>query len=91
VLHGRARRQDNACRAKAITATVEDQLEKNPAIKVYGKLPEWFRIPSPLDTCHPDWAVLVVMDGEERMRFVVDTKSGLFADDPGDRESAKSE
>jgi type III restriction enzyme len=74
-----------------VEATFADQLEKNLAIKVYAKLPGWFRIPTPLDTYNPDWAVLVEKDGEERVYFVVETKSGLFTDDLREKESAKIE
>jgi type III restriction enzyme len=66
-----------------------EQLERNEAIKVYAKLPGWFRIPTPLGFYNPDWAVLVDKDGAERLYFVVETKSSLFADDIRDRESAK--
>ena len=72
-------------------ADFADQLEKNLAIKVYAKLPGWFSIPTPLDTYNPDWAVLVEKDGEERIYFVVETKSSLFTDDLRDKESAKIE
>ena len=65
------------------------QLESNEAVKVYAKLPGWFKVPTPLGTYNPDWAVLVVMDGTERLYFVVETKSSLFTDDIRDRESAK--
>jgi type III restriction enzyme len=68
-----------------------DQLEKNDAIKVYAKLPGWFKVPTPLGTYNPDWAVLIQQDGEERLYFVVETKSGLFADDLRDKERAKIE
>ena len=74
-----------------VEAAFADQLEKNLAIKVYAKLPGWFKIPTPLDTYNPDWAVLVEQDGEERVYFVVETKSGLFTDDLRDKESAKIE
>ncbi len=66
-----------------------DELEKNDAIKVYAKLPGWFKVPTPLGTYNPDWAVLVEVDGAERLYFVVETKSGLFTDDIRDKESAK--
>jgi type III restriction enzyme len=66
-----------------------EQLEKNEAIKVYAKLPGWFKIPTPLGTYNPDWAVLVETDGAERLYFVVETKSSLFTDDLRDRESGK--
>ncbi len=66
-----------------------EQLEKNEAIKIYAKLPTWFKVPTPLGTYNPDWAVLVEKDGTERLYFVVETKSSLFSDDLRDRESAK--
>jgi type III restriction enzyme len=67
------------------------QLEMNNAIKVYAKLPGWFRVPTPLGSYNPDWAVLVEQDGAERLYFVVETKSSLFIDDLRDKESAKIE
>lgn len=68
-----------------------DALEKNDAIKVYAKLPGWFKVPTPLGSYNPDWAVLVEQDGNERLYFVVETKSSLFTDDLRDKESAKIE
>jgi len=57
------------------------ELERNEAIKVYAKLPGWFKIPTPLDNYNPDWAVLLVgNDGQERLYFVVETKGSLFSD-----------
>lgn len=64
-------------------------LEKNEAIKVYAKLPGWFRVPTPLGPYNPDWAVLVEKDGSERLYFVVETKSSLLTDDLRDKENAK--
>jgi type III restriction enzyme len=68
-----------------------EDLEKNEAIRVYAKLPGWFQVPTPLGAYNPDWAVLVERDGAERLYMVVETKSGLFADDLRDKESAKIE
>jgi type III restriction enzyme len=65
------------------------QLENNEAVKVYAKLPGWFKVPTPLGTYNPDWAVLVEMNGTERLYFVVETKSSLFIDDLRERENAK--
>jgi type III restriction enzyme len=67
------------------------QLEMNNAIKVYAKLPGWFKVPTPLGSYNPDWAVLVEHDGGERLYFVVETKSSLFTEDLRDKESAKIE
>ena len=66
-----------------------EQLEKNEAVKVYAKLPGWFKVPTPLGSYNPDWAVLIEKDGAERLYFVVETKSSLFTDDLRDKESAK--
>ena len=68
-----------------------EALEKNDAVKVYAKLPGWFKVPTPLGTYNPDWAVLIEQDGEERLYFVVETKSSLFTDDLRDKENAKIE
>ncbi|MGE4340663.1 MAG: type III restriction-modification system endonuclease [Pigmentiphaga sp.] len=72
-----------------VERTFAEQLEKNQAVKVYAKLPTWFKVPTPLGTYNPDWAVLVEVDGEERLYFVVETKGSLFTDDLRDGEAAK--
>ena len=77
--------------SSGVERTFAEQLEKNEAVKVYAKLPGWFKVPTPLGTYNPDWAVLVEKDGVERLYFVVETKSSLFTDDLRDREGAKIE
>lgn len=66
-----------------------EQLEKNEAVKVYAKLPSWFKVPTPLGTYNPDWAVLIEKDGQERLYFVVETKGTLFTDALRPTEQAK--
>lgn len=66
-----------------------EDLEKNEAVKVYAKLPGWFTVPTPLGTYNPDWAVLVENDGEEKLYFVVETKSSQWWDDLRHKEGAK--
>jgi len=66
-----------------------EELERNEAIKIYAKLPGWFKVPTPLGPYNPDWAVLVELDGNERLYLVVETKSSLFTDDLRDKEKAK--
>jgi type III restriction enzyme len=73
----------------SVEAGFADELEKNEAVKVYAKLPGWFKVPTPLGSYCPDWAVLVESYGAERLYFVVETKSSMFADDIRDREDAK--
>ena len=66
-----------------------EDLEKNEAVKVYAKLPGWFKVPTPLGSYNPDWAVLVEDDGKEKLYFVVETKGSLFEEDLRGKEDAK--
>lgn len=52
-----------------------ESFEINDEVKVYAKLPSWFKIDTPLGSYNPDWAVLMEMDGAERLYFVVETKN----------------
>lgn len=72
-----------------VERTFAEQLEKNDTVKVYAKLPGWFKVATPLGGYNPDWAVLVQIEGQERLYFVVETKGSLFADDLRDQEAAK--
>jgi type III restriction enzyme len=64
-------------------------LEKNSKIKVYAKLPGWFKVPTPLGSYNPDWAVVVASDEGDKLYFVVETKSSLLIDDLRLAEAAK--
>lgn len=66
-----------------------EALEKNEAVKVYAKLPSWFKIPTPLGTYNPDWAVVVDDDGKEKLYFVVETKGSTWWGDLRHVEGAK--
>lgn len=48
-------------------------LEQTDGVKFYSKLPNWFKIETPLGSYNPDWAV--IFDGDERVYFVAETKS----------------
>ncbi len=54
--------------------------EQSDEVRVFAKLPGWFKIDTPLGSYNPDWAVLVEMDGQERLFFVVESKGSLFSD-----------
>lgn len=54
------------------------RFEDNESVKVYAKLPDWFKIDTPLGTYNPDWAVLVDKDGEEKLYFVLETKANIL-------------
>ena len=77
--------------SRAISLEFAEQLEHNNAVKVYAKLPSWFKVPTPLGSYNPDWAVLVATPEGDRLYFVVETKSSLFTGDLRDRETDKIE
>ncbi len=54
--------------------------EQSDNVKVFAKLPGWFKIDTPLGSYNPDWAVLAEMDGQQRLFFVVESKGSLFSD-----------
>lgn len=51
--------------------------EGNKSVKLYAKLPDWFKIPTPLGTYNPDWAVLIEKDGQNKLYFVLETKGDI--------------
>lgn len=77
------------------SSTVEQpfaqDLEANEAVKLFAKLPSWFKVPTPLGSYNPDWAVLVNTGAGERVYFVVETKGSLLSDDLRAVENAKIE
>ena len=66
-----------------------EDLEANEAVKVYAKLPGWFKVPTPLGTYNPDWAVLLESGGQEKLYFIVETKGSNWWDDLRHKESGK--
>ena len=63
-----------------VESTLATEFEKSNNISVYAKLPDWFKIETPLGTYNPDWAVLWKDSNDEKLFFVVETKgsTGLF-------------
>nr|WP_041412567.1 DEAD/DEAH box helicase family protein [Shewanella baltica] len=68
-----------------------EKLEESTDVKLYAKLPAWFKIDTPLGSYNPDWAVLIDKDDGmgDQLYFVVETKSSIFSDDLRASEQAK--
>lgn len=66
-----------------------EELEANDRIKLYMKLPRDFKIPTPLGSYNPDWAIVAATPDGDKLYFVVETKAGLDLGDLRDPESAK--
>ena len=54
--------------------------EDNDDVLLYAKLPDWFKISTPLGSYNPDWAVMVNQNGEKKLYFVLETKGNIDAD-----------
>jgi type III restriction enzyme len=54
--------------------------ENNAGVKLYAKLPDWFKIPTPLGTYNPDWAVVVEQEEHDKLYFVIETKGNVLSD-----------
>ena len=62
---------------------------ENDNVKLFTKLPSWFKIDTPLGNYNPDWAVLIEKDNEEKLYFVVESKGSSLNLDIKDIESSK--
>ena len=63
-----------------IESAIAQKFEKDNHIKVYTKLPNWFKIDTPLGSYNPDWAVLFEIDGKEQLFFIVESKGTMGYD-----------
>jgi len=64
-------------------------MEFDDRVRLYAKLPGWFKVPTPLGTYNPDWAVLVYTEEGEKLYFVVETKASIHTDELRRPEAAK--
>lgn len=72
-----------------VEAEFAQKFENNEDVKMYVKLPNWFKVDTPLGGYNPDWAVLIEKDGTEKLYFVVETKGNILAEELREREKRK--
>ncbi len=72
-----------------VERTFVQSFERNDNVRVYAKLPGWFKIDTPLGSYNPDWAVMIEEEGNEKLYFVVESKGSLFDFDRRGAENAK--
>ena len=56
----------------SVENTFARDCETSDQVKFYFKLPDWFKIPTPIGSYNPDWAV--VFEDDKRVYFVAETK-----------------
>lgn len=57
-----------------VEKTFASRMNDNDDVKLFVKLPDWFKIDTPLGNYNPDWAILYNKNGEEKLYFVIETK-----------------
>ncbi len=62
---------------------------ENENIKLFTKLPWWFKINTPIGSYNPDWAVLIEKENNKKLYFVVESKGSNLTIDLRNSESAK--
>ena len=62
-------------------------LDSNQNVRLFIKLPSWFKIDTPIGPYNPDWAF--VTDRDEKLYFVRETKSTLDSEDRRTKENQK--
>jgi type III restriction enzyme len=62
-------------------------LDANEHVKLFVKLPSWFKIDTPIGSYNPDWAF--VTEREEKLYFVRETKSTLDSQERRTKENQK--
>lgn len=75
----------------SIESNLVTSFEQSDNISVYAKLPNWFKIDTPLGTYNPDWAILWNDGNDEKLYFVVESKGSTSLFDLRSKESGKIE
>ncbi len=57
------------------------RLNDDDDVKMFIKLPSWFKVETPLGTYNPDWAVVLEKNGIEKLYFILETKGSIIAED----------
>ena len=56
-----------------------EELDRSENVKFYFKLPNGFKIKTPMGTYNPDWALIMSIEGRNELYFVAETKGSTSA------------
>lgn len=75
----------------AIEKDFATKLDLDSSIRFYIKMPNWFRVPTPLGDYNPDWAIFRENEdgNEQKLYFIVDTKGNSSSDQLRPHEAGK--
>ncbi|MBL4746671.1 MAG: DEAD/DEAH box helicase family protein [Flavobacteriaceae bacterium] len=68
---------DHVIYDSGIEKDITKDLELSEEVKVYAKLPSWFKIDTPLGSYNPDWSVLWDDGTCQKLYFIIETKGAL--------------
>jgi len=58
----------------SIESRFAENLDSDPDVKMFFKIPSRFKIETPIGSYNPDWAVYLEKNGEQKLYFVLETK-----------------
>lgn len=61
----------------AVERQFAEHLDGREDIRLFMKLPDKFRIPTPVGDYNPDWAIIKTEEGQDRLYLIRETKSSL--------------
>lgn len=61
----------------AVERQFAEYLDGREDIRLFMKLPDKFRIPTPVGDYNPDWAIIKTEEGQDRLYLIRETKSSL--------------
>ena len=73
----------------SVEKDIAEKLDTNENVKFFCKLPSWFAVPTPLGDYNPDWAI--VLEDDEKLYLVRETKSTHYRDKRRNDENLKSD
>jgi type III restriction enzyme len=66
-----------------------EEFNKNENVKLFAKLPQNFKINTPVGSYNPDFAIVIEIDGVEKLYFVLESKGSVNEDDRRGKENYK--
>lgn len=68
---------DHVMYESAVERRFAEALDRDCDVKMFFKLPDNFKVDTPIGPYNPDWAVLLERDDEQRLYFVLETKGSV--------------
>ncbi|MFV0182523.1 hypothetical protein OBK15_10170 [Empedobacter falsenii] len=61
-----------------IEVNLAREFENSENVSLYTKLPSWFKVPTPLGSYNPDWAIMYNKGNGDQLYFVTESKGTTF-------------